>query len=294
MESIILIFIKVLRRLKLIQYINFNLCKTINGINVRIPFIKGMGMTNFINEHDWLDSLIEQFSKDDGSAFIDVGVNIGQTTIRVKTVLPEYKYLGFEPNSACNFYVKQLISANNFRNCSVFNCALFSSFKILVLEKTLIDDVRASIVPSLRPDFFEEKENVMAVDYDTFFFDQSISLIKIDVEGAEFEVIEGMKRSIIKYQPCIICEVLDSHYSSPHDFSQSRAKELTKLLFSMKYSIIRLETSREKHKVISFYKIDEIKIDQWTPKSLDLNDYLFYPSDREVQIFSKLTYICEA
>lgn len=270
--------IKALKRLKLIKYFNFHLNKTINNQKVKIPFINEMGISNFVIESDWLDFLINKFINNDDNTFVDVGANIGQTTIRVKTLRPDIKYIGFEQNSTCISYIKQLIKANNFQNCTIFNCALSSSTKFQVLGKTLKDDLRASIVSLLRPGFFEDEEYVFSINYDSLHHNERISFIKIDVEGAELEVITGMKLSIMKYQPIIVCEVLDSHHPSEYEFAQSRATELTKLILSMEYSMIRLKTSREIHKVISFQKIDTIQINQWTPKSMELNDYLFYPT----------------
>lgn len=37
------------------------------------------------------------------------------------------------------------------------------------------------------------------------------TVVKIDVEGAEIAVLEGMRRTIAKYRPAIICELHDTH-----------------------------------------------------------------------------------
>ncbi len=193
-------------------------------------------------------------------------MNIGQTLLKVKTLRSEIEYIGFEPNSACISYTHQLIKANKFKYCTIFNCALSSSVQFRILEKTLIDDSRASMIAQLRPGYFENQEQILAIDFDTFFIDRIISFVKIDVEGSELEVINGMKNSIMKYQPLIVCEVLDSHHPSVYDFTQSRADKLTKLLLSLNYSIIRIFASKEMQSIISFKKIDAIEIIQWTQK----------------------------
>lgn len=292
MKDIKLILIKILKRFKIIKYFNFYLCKTINNVKVKIPFINGMGLSNFFVETDWLDALITRFIKTDNFVFIDAGTNVGQTLLRIKTLRPSIKYIGFEPNSACISYIRQLINTNNFKNCNIYNCALSSQINFVELEKTLMDDVRASIISSLRPGVFPIKENVITIDYDSFFGDQDVSFIKIDVEGAELEVIEGIKQSIIKHKPIIVCEVLDSHNSSVKDFVQSRATELSRLLQSINYSIIQLETCNKSHRIISFKKIYNIQIGHWTTRSLELNDYLFYPILIEQDVMAILSNIC--
>lgn len=289
MDQLKLYFIKFLKRSGLIKYLNFHLFKFENGVKVKVPFINSMGISNFVNESDWLDSLISSFTDEENDTFVDVGTNIGQTLIKVKTLRPGINYLGFEPNASCISYCQKLIKVNNFSNCNIYNTALSSSIKILMLEKTMIDDLRASVISHLRPGYFIHKENILAIDYDSFFCDQNISFIKIDVEGAELDVINGMKRSIIKHQPLIVCEVLDSHHPLTFEFTQSRATELSELILSLNYSIIQLVTSSKTRKIISYKKIETLKIKQWSPESIHFNDYLFYPTIREYDIHSTLS-----
>ncbi len=232
MDKLKLYFIKILKRVHLLKYLSFHLRKKINGVGVKIPFIYGMGISNYTLESSWLDQLINSLVPEDESAFVDVGVNIGQTLLSIKTNRPAIKYIGFEPNSACTFYSKMLINTNHFKNCQIFNFALNSEIEMSVLEKTFIDDPRASIIAHSRPNVFEDKEQVFAMNYDYLFLNQMISFVKIDVEFSELEVIRGMKNSITKFNPVIICEVLDSHDNTTHDFTQGRANELTKLIYS--------------------------------------------------------------
>lgn len=281
-------FVKILQKTKLLPRFNFHLIKTINSIRVKIPFINGSGLTNFVINKDWLDSLIIEFVAESSDTFIDVGVNIGQTLLRLKTLKPSNKYLGFEPNSTCTSYTQQLVKLNRFTNCTIQNCALSNKVQTLVLEKTLDDDSRASVISSLRPGYFSEKEFVLALDYDSFYLDRKISFVKIDVEGGELEVLQGMKQSIIRHKPLIVCEVLDSHDESVFEFTQERATQLSDFLYTIDYKIIQLETSRALNKLVSFKTIETINLKQWTPKSYDLNDYLFYPSNKEHEILNEL------
>jgi len=283
-----LLGLKILKRLHLLKFINFKTNKYLNKIKIKIPFINGIGFTNFVLQKNWIDGLLESFIEYDRT-FVDVGVNIGQTLLRVKTLHSDLEYLGFEPNSTCTSYTQQLIKINHFNNCIVQNCALSDTVANLILEKSYLEDSRASVVSSLRPNYFNEKENVLALDYQSFYMDKEISFVKIDVEGAEYEVLQGMKDALVKYKPIITCEVLDSHTSNTFDFTQKRATLVSELLKSIDYEIVQLHANEKS--IIAYNKIDTILIKQWTDESEFLNDYLFYPSEKKESVFEKLNNI---
>lgn len=292
MKNAKIIFVKILRKIGLLNSINFKLKKKYNQKEVVIPFINGIGLTNLVLKKNWLDYLIGHFVKEDGSVFIDVGVNIGQTLIKVKSIFPKVKYIGFEPNSTCTSYVNQLVKHNNYSDCVVQNLALSDKIQSLILEKTLIDDSRASLISGLRPNYFIDSEHVFALDYQSMYMEEKISFVKIDVEGAEYEVIKGMEKAILKHLPIITCEVLDSHSDEVYDFTQHRATLLSELLNSMNYGIIRFYTSLTTGNIVSFEKIDTIDIKNWTIESYELNDYLFYPIAKELEVIDGLVTLC--
>lgn len=284
-----LYIVKLLRRLNLLGRFNFSLTKTYNGKTIKIPFKEGNGLPNFLLRKNFLDKLIEAYVEN--GVFIDVGINIGQSLLRLKTNKPEIDYIGFEPNSTCVSYAQQLIHINNFKHCKVFCCALTDKVQILELNKTLDADTRASLVENLRPDFFSFKENILSLDFQSFFSDLEISFIKIDVEGAELEVLQGMEMSIRNHNPIITCEVLDSHNKEVLDFTTERANKLYDLLCSLNYKVINLHTANSG---IRGYKIIErFNIKQWTQKSSAHNDYIFYPVEREEEILNKLNSVLE-
>lgn len=280
--------IKALNKAGLISWFNFNVSIILNNKKIIVPFVNGTGLTNFVIKKEWLDLLIQGFANEVQAGFVDVGVNIGQTILRVKTILPDAPYLGFEPNSTCTSYSQNLIRINNFKNCTVQNCALSEKVQNLILEKTWVDDSRASVVPDLRPGYFVDFEHVLALDYDTFYLDRAIGFIKIDVEGAELEVLKGMQQSIAKYRPIITCEVLDSHSEEAFAFTQARATELSILIKSFNYTIIQLETSKTNHNIVGYTEQETIRLHQWTQRSSELNDYLFIPIERCFELKEQL------
>jgi FkbM family methyltransferase len=285
----------VLNKLKLLQHFNFSFTKKLNNLKVKIPISHGVGAAHINQQVNWMDLLIKNFVSDDGElqsqdnqfkTFVDVGVNVGQTLLRLKTIAPKIDYLGFEPSSTCVAYVQKLIDINDFKNCTVLNAALSTELGIIKLHYDDTTDSRASIISEFRPDFFLGGESVLTLDYDSFYLDKKISFVKIDVEGAEYEVLKGMEQSIVKHQPIITCEVLDSHSLESLEFSQKRGDLLCKLLKSWNYKIVRLYT--EPAAILDFEKVKSLEIVPWTFESLALNDYLFFPADLEHEVLGKL------
>ena len=133
----------------------------------------------------------------------------------------------------------------------------------------------------------------MAINYDSFFLDKKISFVKIDAEGSELEVIEGMKKSIQKYKPIIVCEVLDSHNAKSLNFTQSRATELCRLMQAIDYVIFHLIRDQLHHQILDFKKVNDILIKQWTTESISMNDYLFCPSDYEADAIDRISHYHE-
>lgn len=286
MEKLKLYFVKILKRLKLLSRFNFIISKKINDKRVKIPFNNGIGLTNLVIKEDWLNSLIKEFLYNTNKSFVDVGVNIGQTLIKVKTLYPKLTYLGFEPNSTCTSYSQLLVKSNHFQNCTIQNVALSSSIGILDLEKSYDVDSRASLISELRPNYFVEKEKILALDYSSFYQNEEIGFVKIDVEGAELEVLLGMKKALSIHKPIITCEVLDSHSESVLEFTQKRATKVNDLLKSIDYKVIRLYTNE--NKILRYEFVQEIKISQWSKESSYSNDYLFYPNEREEDVLNKI------
>jgi len=172
-----------------------------------------------------------------------------------------------------------------------FFTALSNKVDILSLGKSTISDQSASVVSELRPNYFSESDDILSFDYDSFFRDKKIDLVKIDVEGAELEVISGMKYSIMDWKPIIICEVLDAYSLDALNFTQVRANKLCELLEELDYKIIHLETNKVNDLIVRFTKVDEFIINLWSNNSYYLNDYIFCPSECIDLVVSKLNFV---
>ena len=63
---------------------------------------------------------------------------------------------------------------------------------------------------------------------------QNISIIKIDTEGAEFEVMESLTETIKSTKPIIILEVW---HNNGDPFKIARTKKLSDLVHSLNYTV---------------------------------------------------------
>jgi hypothetical protein len=122
------------------------------------------------------------------------------------------------------------------------------------------------------------KESVFGVIYDQFFQDEKIIFVKIDVEGAEYEVLKGMQKALSQHRPVIACEILDSYSEEVLAFTQERASAVCHFMKSLDYLIIKFKTNASRDRIIDHEVIDEISIKQWTPLSAHSNDYIFIPA----------------
>jgi len=266
---------------QLSEYFNFNSSIKLNGKKYIIPVIKNTGLLNLSLKEDWFFELLKLLKLPKDSSFIDVGVNVGQTLLTFRSCYNN-PYWGFEPNPNCVFYLNTLVKKNSFSDTYVIPVGLSLDNEVAKFYTKNDVDSAGTIVKELRPDYYEEK----AVNYVPLFsFDKlnlpeigTISLIKIDVEGAELEVISGFVETLKRQRPAIICEILDCHSEKSVTSMQVRAQKLVALIQDLGYNIYRIIHEADK---ITFEKTNEVKLKLWTVESWNLNDYLFVSKEKE-------------
>ena len=203
-------FLRLLNKYGLLKKINFYKKITVKNRKVIIPNILGMAFYNVTEP--WMSTLIEKIFKLRSGAFIDVGVNLGQTLINLKIDHFDSAYYGFEPNPICYLYAKELIRVNKFPNCIIYPIGLSNKDEVVTLFLNSGSDAAGSLIEGFRdPAFYSTSHFVPVFKGDDLLRKldlKSVSVIKIDVEGGELEVIQGLKNTIMECKPYIICEVL--------------------------------------------------------------------------------------
>ena len=233
----------------------------------------------------WMIDVLKIVLPIEGKKFIDVGVNIGQTLLKLRSVSSEIDYVGFEPNPLCVKYVHELIKENDFNNTLIIPSGISVKNEIGVLNFFSRSDIdsAASVVSDFRPDHkIFKKEFVTLFNIDSLnniINLDSISILKIDVEGAELEVLNSFKIEIEEKNPIILIEILPA-YNKQNISRIERQNKIQNMLQNIGYLIFRVVKQDET--LIGFQEISKIGIHS------NLNDceYVMVPKVKK-EIFIK-------
>jgi FkbM family methyltransferase len=190
-----------------------------------------------------MDEIIKGCYAVSQGTFIDIGANVGQTLLKVKSLFSEIAYVGFEPNIHCAGYISALISSNNFQECAIFPIGLGCEEKVTPLFYENHTDPKATVIDNFRGNEHAlQRQTVMIRDAGTFIAAlgiPDIAIIKIDVEGYEAAVLSGVRHILQRQRPFVICEVLRTH-SPTHPSHALRVRSRTvceTLLHELDYAI---------------------------------------------------------
>ena len=155
-----------------------------------------------------LCALLEQLR---GGTVLDVGANIGFITVRAaRAVGSQGRVIAIEPHPERFHYLERNIALNDLTNVTCVQCAIGAEKGRLTLfdvDPTLGPrPLDVSIQPG-RGTEFEVPMRTLDELLDELGNPPDISLVKIDVEGYESDVLAGMPR-LLSTRPRLVVEVL--------------------------------------------------------------------------------------
>lgn len=275
------LLVKVLNRLGLLKHLILTASIKFNGKTVKIPLIGGLGIEYLHLSEPWMTKMLQKLKKKYAVDFVDIGVNLGQTMVKVHSVFDSISYVGFEPNSSCINYVKEIIKVNKLRNFHIIPVGISNTSEVLKLNFFSNDDndSSASILADFRPDQEIKRFNYVPVFNQQYIGDflpvRKDAIVKIDVEGAELEVLQGLSDWVIQFKPVILVEILPV-YKAENTYRLERQQKLEQLLLEWNYAIFRIGKADE----LSLLPLESIGIHS----SVDDSDYLLCPADQKDSI----------
>lgn len=185
---------------------------------------------------------IKTLNNDD--IFYDVGANYGFYTHLANTLITTGEVHAFEPSPSVFKYLTQAAGDRTFLN----KVALSNQENKTEFFDAQNSSGRGTINPSVAEHFNKSKEKlyVEAIKCDTYVEKHTPpSIIKIDVEGAEYLVLRGGEKTFKKYSPTIILEVWGGARGTAF------SKKATDLLMEWKYVPFKIDSQGEICKVHS-------------------------------------------
>jgi FkbM family methyltransferase len=147
-----------------------------------------------------------------GATFFDIGANVGFITIlAAKLVGPTGRVIAFEPVPENVAAIRENLALNDITWAEVIDTAVSSepgTASLIVSDVSAFSRLADISIPTGARTTIE----VVVNSIDAFLRSgeqPAPDLVKIDVEGAELDVIAGMRETLSTHRPVILCEVHD-------------------------------------------------------------------------------------
>jgi FkbM family methyltransferase len=199
------------------------LSSSLRGTRLRVNgLVKG---SVFIRDYERDKQNAFRFLLRGNSIFFDVGANVGLHSYYVTRKYPNVKIFAFEPLPGNAAYIRESIALNKFNNISVIESAVSSSEGEAFFDENKNNSMGMLVAK-------QTSLKVKLITLDDFIRQENIypDVLKIDVEGAESEVLKGASHLIKQAAPSFIIEL--------HNPQQDL--EVARILLQHGYSIFRL------------------------------------------------------
>ena len=150
-------------------------------------------------------------------AILDIGANIGFTTVLLAQKFPMSNIYAFEPVPENIRAMEKVIRYFHLKNIMVITTALGNEEGKVTMQIPTVNNAKMQGLSHVieNPIYGSEVEKIIVqiqkLDQTNILQEeQSISAIKIDVENFEYFVLQGGKALISKHRPILFCELWDN------------------------------------------------------------------------------------
>jgi FkbM family methyltransferase len=285
MKTISEIIARVLWKAGLHSRLCFNATIRFNGTRTIVPVLGGLGYENLCSHEPWMEALLAKLLPMCPGAFLDVGANLGQTLIKAKSLAPDRVVVAVEPNPICLFYLEMLVRANRYRDCWIIPSGLSKEHSLakLFFFDDSIADASASMIDGFRAENISGSRIIGTCTYPELSHAlgrDDFGLIKIDVEGAEWEVLQSLAGLLASRRPILLLEILPV-YSADNKARLERQLAVEKILGDCGYKLLRVAKGSSGI-LLGLTPVNDIGVHG----DIALTDYVVVPNEAEDKVRS--------
>jgi FkbM family methyltransferase len=182
------------------------------------------------------------FLKEDG-LFIDIGTNIGLLSVPVLNNFKHTQVISFEPSATVLPHLMRTHTASKHKDrWTIHSKAVGDTIGQTNFKK---NDAIDSAFDGVAPAVIHQDKNLESIEITTLDHFLNIPagrytsvLIKVDVEGFEFNVLKGAKNFIITHKPAIVIEIV-KEFLIRYDIS---VQQFIDLINELDYNLYGLTT----------------------------------------------------
>ena len=172
-------------------------------IDPRVDIIKNQLRNGLVWEEELRD-IMKKYIKP-GTLAIDIGAHIGTHTLMMSQLVgPKGHVIAFEPQIKLFSELVMNMVLNRCVNVKAYRCALGDNFKNIEMNAPVTDNEGGTGIG-------KGGDPTKMITLDSLNL-ENVSLIKIDVENFEYEVLLGAEKTIRKNKPYLIIEIMGNVY----------------------------------------------------------------------------------
>lgn len=211
---------------------------TKNNITLNVDISDYLGHYYYFGFSDTSHSSLERLCEVNMTV-LDIGTNLGYTALMMAKKAASGKVIGFEPDPQNFELCQRNLRSNNLPNLEVHKIGLGASAMSATIETRVAFNrggnrinENASHGVLVQVHALDEYAATLGID--------RVDLIKIDVEGYEFQVLKGAEQTIRSHKPILFIEVDDSNLKD----QGASAEMLITFIKNLGYAIKDAETNR--------------------------------------------------
>jgi len=265
-------------RLILCQSIKKSLVKAnVNNYKMFLD-LQTPGLSNALfvyGKREILDTYLVKEELTDDMAVLDIGANIGYYVLLEASQLDKGRVYAFEPDPRNIKLLEKNIKLNNFEDkVKIYPYAVSNKNE----TKTFYLGERTNVSSFIKREDVVDKIDVRCIKLDDFFSIDTIDLIRMDIEGYECQVLEGMRNFLTNTKKPIklLIEIHSFAYNNEFNF-----KKQLQYLFEHGFCVKYLISTKKDHVELSDLGYKAIKHGTETEnvrslyKNIETKDILF-------------------